>query len=35
VVDAAIAAALHSGAEVTVVPRVAALNGPIAALYRW
>ena len=35
VVDAAIVAALRSGAEVTVVPRLAMLEGPIAALYRW
>jgi hypothetical protein len=35
VADAAIVAALRSGAEVTVIPRVALLNGPIAALYRW
>ncbi len=35
VVDAAIAVALRSGADVTVIPRVAMLNGPVAALYRW
>lgn len=35
VVDVAIAAALRSDAEVTVVPNVAVLDGPIAALYRW
>ena len=35
VVDVAIAAALRSDADVTVIPRVAMLNGPIAALYRW
>ena len=35
VVDAAIVAALRSGAEVTVVPRLAILDGPVAALYRW
>jgi hypothetical protein len=35
VVDAAIAAALRTDADVTVIPRVAALDGPIAALYRW
>lgn len=35
VVDTAIAAALRSDAEITVVPKVAALDGPIAALYRW
>lgn len=35
VVDVAIAAALHSSADVTVIPRVAMLNGPIAALCRW
>ena len=35
VVDAAIAAAIRTDADVTVIPRVAALEGPIAALYRW
>lgn len=35
VVDVAIAAALRSGADITVVPRVAVMEGPIAALYRW
>ena len=35
VVDAAIAAAIRTDADVTIVPRVAALDGPIAALYRW
>ncbi len=35
IVDAAIAAALRSDADVTVIPRVAMLEGPIAALYRW
>lgn len=35
VVDAAIVAALRSGADVTIIPRVALLNGPIAALYLW
>jgi len=35
VVDAAIAAAIRTDADVTVVPRVAVLDGPIAALYRW
>ena len=35
VVDTAIAAALRTDADVTVVPRVAVLDGPIAALYRW
>ena len=34
-VDAAIAAALRSDAEITAIPRVAALDGPIAALARW
>jgi hypothetical protein len=34
-VDAAIAGALRSDAEITVIPRVAMLDGPIAALYRW
>ncbi len=35
IVDAAIAAALRSDADITVIPRVAMLDGPIAALYRW
>lgn len=35
VVDAAIAAALRSDAGITVVPRVAMMEGPIAGLYRW
>jgi hypothetical protein len=35
IVDAAIAAALRTDATITVVPRVAMLEGPIAALYRW
>ncbi len=35
IVDAAIATALRSGADVTVIPKVAMLNGPVAALYRW
>ncbi len=35
VVDAAIVAALRTDADVTVIPRVAVLDGPIAALYRW
>ncbi len=35
VVDVAIAAALRTDADVTVIPRVAVLDGPIAALYRW
>jgi len=35
VADVAIAAALRSDAAVTVVPRVAVLDGLIAALYRW
>lgn len=35
VVDAAIGAALRSDADVTVVPQLAVLDGPIAALYRW
>jgi hypothetical protein len=34
-VDAAIAGALRSDAAITVVPRVAVLDGPVAALYRW
>jgi hypothetical protein len=34
-VDAAIAGALRSDADITVIPRVAVLDGPIAALYRW
>jgi hypothetical protein len=34
-VDAAIAGALRSDADITVVPRVAILDGPVAALYRW
>jgi hypothetical protein len=35
VVDAAIISALRTDAEITVVPRLAMLDGPIAALYRW
>jgi hypothetical protein len=35
IVDAAIAAALRTDADVTVIPRVAMLEGPVAALYRW
>jgi hypothetical protein len=35
VVDAAIGAALRSDADVTVVPNLALLDGPVAALYRW
>jgi hypothetical protein len=35
VVDVAICAALRSDADVTVVPNLALLDGPIAALYRW
>ncbi|HSP29550.1 MAG TPA: hypothetical protein VLN74_13445, partial [Ilumatobacteraceae bacterium] len=35
IVDAAIAAALRTDAHVTVIPGVAILEGPIAALYRW
>jgi hypothetical protein len=35
VVDAAIAGALRSDADITVIPRVSMLDGPIAALYRW
>lgn len=35
VVDAAIVAALRSDAHITVVPNVAVLEGPVAALYRW
>lgn len=35
VVDVAIAAALRSDARITVIPRVAALDGPVAALARW
>ncbi len=35
VVDAAIAAALRSDADITVIPRVALLDGPVAALARW
>jgi peptide subunit release factor 1 (eRF1) len=35
IVDAAIAGALRSDADITVIPRVAVLDGPIAALYRW
>lgn len=34
-VDAVIAAAIRTDADVTVIPRVAALQGPIVALYRW
>jgi hypothetical protein len=35
IVDAAIAAALRTDADITVIPRVAVLEGPVAALYRW
>lgn len=35
VVDAAIAAALRTDAAVVVVPRLAVLEGPVAALLRW
>jgi hypothetical protein len=35
VVDAAIGAALRSDADITVVPNLALLDGPVAALYRW
>jgi hypothetical protein len=35
VVDAAIGAALRSDADITVVPKLALLEGPVAALYRW
>ena len=35
IVDAAIAASLRSDADITVIPRVAMLDGPLAALYRW
>lgn len=35
VVDAAIAAALRTDAQITIVPSVATLEGPIAALNRW
>jgi hypothetical protein len=35
VVDVAICAALRSDADVTVVPNLALLDGPVAALYRW
>lgn len=35
VVDAAIVAALGSDAAITVVPRLAVLDGPLAALLRW
>lgn len=35
VVDAAISAALRSDADITVVPNLALLDGPVAALYRW
>jgi len=35
VVDAAIAAALRSDAAITVVPNLAVLDHPVAALYRW
>jgi hypothetical protein len=34
-VDAAIAGALRSDADITVIPGVAMLDGPVAALYRW
>lgn len=34
-VDAAILAGLRSGADIVVVPRLAAMEGPIAALARW
>lgn len=35
VVDAAIAAALRTDAAIVVVPRLAVLDGPVAALLRW
>jgi hypothetical protein len=35
VVDVAICSALRSDADVTVVPNLALLDGPVAALYRW
>ncbi len=35
VVDAAIAAALRTDASIVVVPRLAVLDGPVAALLRW
>lgn len=35
VVDASIVAALRSGAEITVVPMLSVLDGPVAALHRW
>jgi len=35
VVDAAIAAALRTDATIVVVPRLAVLDGPVAALLRW
>lgn len=35
IVDAAIAVALRTDADITVIPRVAMLDGPVAALYRW
>lgn len=34
-VDAAIAAALGTDATIVVVPRLAVLDGPIAALLHW
>jgi len=34
-VDAAVTAAIRSDAEITVVPALALLDGPIAALLRW
>ncbi|HSB86181.1 MAG TPA: hypothetical protein VLD86_07735, partial [Ilumatobacteraceae bacterium] len=35
ITDAAIVAALRTSAEVYVVPKLAILSGPIAALFRW
>lgn len=35
VVDVAVVAALRSNAKVTVVPQLAIMNGPLAALMRW
>jgi stalled ribosome rescue protein Dom34 len=35
VVDAAVALALRTDAQIVVVPRLAAMPGPIAALLRW
>ncbi len=35
VIDAAIVAALRTDAEIFVVPNLAAMSGPVAAIFRW